>query len=76
MKKRRTIGETVREERKARGWSQATLAKKVYVAPQTIARYEKDEFEPTLFVCIGLAEAFEVSLDYLAGLTDNRAIKR
>lgn len=76
MQKRRTIGETIRAERKALKWSQVKLAQKIYVTPPTIARWEKDGGTPDLLSCIGLAELFGCSIDYLAGLTDNRAIKR
>lgn len=37
----------------------------------TIRRYEREEREPKLSIFIKIAEHFDVSLDYLAGLTDN-----
>lgn len=37
----------------------------------TIRRYERGEREPGLQEFINIANYFEVSLDYMAGLTDN-----
>lgn len=76
MNKRRTIGDTIKAERKALKWSQEKLAQKIYVSAPTIAHWEKDKSAPDLLSCKGLAELFGCSIDYLAGLTDNRAIKR
>lgn len=38
---------------------------------KTIRRYERGEREPGLTELISLADHFEVSIDYIAGLTDN-----
>lgn len=37
----------------------------------TIRRYERGERDPGLKELISIADYFEVSLDYLVGLTDN-----
>lgn len=37
----------------------------------TIRRYERGEREPGLTEFISIADHFDVSLDYMAGLTDN-----
>ncbi len=53
--------------RKQRGWSQPTLAKKVGTSGAIIGRYERGEITPSIGVARKLAEALEVTLDYLVG---------
>ena len=76
MLRRRTLGETIRDERQKLRLSQAQLADKVYVSKSTVGHWETDRSAPDLLSCIGLAELFHCSLDYLVGLTDKRAINR
>jgi putative transcriptional regulator len=40
-------GEQIKELRKSLGYTQARLAEEVGVTPNTIARYERDEFKPS-----------------------------
>lgn len=53
--------------RKQRGWSQPKLAKKVDTSGAIIGRYERGEITPSIGVARKLAEALEVTLDYLVG---------
>ena len=53
--------------RKARGLSQAQVAKAVHVAPRAYQNYEYDEAEPRLSTLIRLADFYQVSLDTLVG---------
>lgn len=53
--------------RKARGLSQAQVAKAVHVAPRAYQNYEYDEAEPRLSTLIRLADFYRVSLDDLVG---------
>ena len=53
--------------RKARGLSQAQVAKAVHVAPRAYQNYEYDEAEPRLSTLIRLADFYQVSLDDLVG---------
>ena len=46
------------------------------VNDRTIRRYESGEIQPTAPAIIKIAKYFEVSVDYLLGLTDNPEIKR
>ena len=50
--------------------SQDELAKKLEVHGAVIGRYERDEVKPSIEVAAAIAEALEVSLDYLVGNTD------
>ena len=53
--------------RKARGLSQAQVAKAAHVAPRAYQNYEYDEAEPRLSTLIRLADFDQVSLDTLVG---------
>ncbi|MEH3112300.1 helix-turn-helix domain-containing protein [Pedobacter terrae] len=50
--------------------SQAELGKIVQTSGDIIGRYERDEVKPSIEVVIRMADALEVSLDYLVGKTD------
>jgi len=57
----------VRKEKKI---SQDALAKKIGQHGAVIGRYERDEVKPSIEIAARVAEALEVSLDYLVGSTD------
>ena len=57
--------------RKLKGLSQAELAEKIGVHPNIIGRYERDLAKPSMELAVKLAEALEVSIDYLAGKVNN-----
>ena len=50
--------------------SQDDLAKKLGTQGAVMGRYERDEVKPSIGVAAAIAEALEVSLDYLVGNTD------
>ena len=50
--------------------SQDEVGKLVWVHGAVIGRYERDEVKPSIEMATQLAEALEVSLDYLVGATD------
>jgi len=62
--------ERLKALRESMGISQAELAKKMSVTPPTISRIENGEREPNLQFLKNLATFFNVSVDYLLGLTD------
>lgn len=66
----------LRALRVERGMNQTALAQAIGVTLKQIQRYELGHNEPTLSVLIALADAFDVSLDYLTGRTDNPEINR
>lgn len=68
--KSETFGKRLSEVRKEKKASQDELGKKVGVHGAVIGRYERDEVKPSIEVATQLAEALEVSLDYLVGSTD------
>ena len=62
------MGERLRALRKAKGWSQETVGRKLNKAKSVISGYESDVRQPPLDVLADLAALYGVSLDYLAGL--------
>lgn len=59
------LGERIKQLRKEHSWSQGELAEQVNTDARQISRYENDRITPSLDMVIRLAEAFNVSLDYL-----------
>ncbi len=75
------IGLRITELRKQKGWSQTDLAKKINVSRVIIGRYERNEAAPSIDVAKRMADAFDVSLDYLVGegqnmMFDKQTLKR
>lgn len=60
----------IRDLREDADLTQRELAKALYMHTTTYVRYETGEREIPLNVAIMLAKYYNVSLDYLAGLTD------
>lgn len=56
--------------RKEKGLKQQEVAEELGLIYRTYRRYETGETEPTLSTLIALADFFGVSLDYLAGRTE------
>jgi len=65
-----TFGKRLTEVRKLKKLSQDDLAKKLGAQGAVIGRYERDEVKPSIEMAAAIAEALEVSLDYLVGNTD------
>ncbi|MDN0063790.1 helix-turn-helix transcriptional regulator [Collinsella ihumii] len=63
------IGSAIREHRVAAGWTQGELARRVYVTRQTVNNWEAGKTLPDTQSLRLLAEAFETSMDDLAGTT-------
>ena len=60
----------LKELREQRRLNQEALAQKLNVSQSTISAYEIGERVPDLETLIAIANFFDVSLDYLAGLSD------
>jgi transcriptional regulator with XRE-family HTH domain len=65
-----TLGQQITGLRKKKGISQADLGKLVETSGDIIGRYERDEVKPSIEVVMRIADALEVSLDFLVGKTD------
>ena len=59
------VGEAVRRARQAHGWTQAHLAETAGFSPNYIARLERGELGPSLFVANQLCEALGIDVDTL-----------
>lgn len=53
--------------RKSKNWSQAELAANSTVSREMIGKYERGEAVPSIDEAKKIADAFEVSMDYLVG---------
>ena len=59
------IGERIKVLRKENGWSQGELAEKIGADGRQISRYENGHITPSAEALVRLAQAFDVSVDYL-----------
>ena len=62
----------IRDLREDSDLTQVQCAKIAYISKNTYIRYENGEREPPLDVIINLAKHYNVSLDYIAGLTNDK----
>jgi transcriptional regulator with XRE-family HTH domain len=70
------IGEKLISLRKAKGWSQEDLSKRINSSRVMIGKYERSDNAPSIEVLLKLSKVFEVSLDYLAGEGLNAAFDK
>lgn len=61
------FGGKIIQLRKNKGLSRDDLARQVGTSSAIIGRYERNEITPSVEVAAKIADALEVSLDYLAG---------
>lgn len=52
------------------------LVQKLHMHKTTYTNYEQGKREPPFELIIKLAKLYQVSIDYIAGLTDNPSIKK
>ena len=64
------IGERLAELRQDRGLTQREVAAQLHGSITGISSYERDMREPALDTLVDLARFFNVTTDYLLGLTD------
>lgn len=62
--------ERLKKTRKTAGISQEEIAEKLNIGYSTYRRYEQGGTEPTISDAARIADYLNVSLDYLAGRTD------
>lgn len=74
MATRKEIGERVLLRRRELGWTQHELGAKVGCPYQVISRLESGRQSVLAERLAALAEALEVSADYLLGLSDKRPL--
>jgi len=71
-----TFGEILILIRKQLNWSQADLAKKIGTSAPIVGRYEREEIKPSIDVASKIADALDVTLDYLLGKSDNMILDK
>lgn len=59
------LGDRIRQLRKEHSWSQAELGAQVGSDSQRISRYENGRITPSVEALVRLADALQVSVDYL-----------
>lgn len=64
-----TLGQHITTLRKDKKLSQSELGKRAVTSGDLIGRYERDEVKPSIDVIIRIADALNVSIDYLVGKT-------
>jgi len=76
-----TFGERITQLRKRLKMSQEDIAKKIGTSAPVVGRYERGEIKPSVEVAAKIADALEVTIDYLVGraeeiVTDKKMLKR
>lgn len=64
------LGQRLKELREERGLTQKQLSAQLGLNSVTYLHYEKAQREPPLAVLVQMAQFFEVTTDYLLGLTE------
>jgi len=60
-----SIGKTIAELRRQKGWTQLELAEKLQVSDKAVSKWEQENGAPSIEFFPMLAELFDVSIDYL-----------
>ena len=68
------LGEKLKNERILRNLTQSQLAKEINVSPKTISNYESGSVFPPIPTLFKLCKFYNVSSDYLIGLSDEKQI--
>ena len=66
------LGEKLKKIRLKEGMTQEDLAKKLNISTSTVSMYETGAREPDLNTLTAIAKFFNVSTDYLLGLSENQ----
>ena len=63
-------GQRIKEIRQEKGLTQSQLAEMLSTTQSTVGKYEREEIQLTVDTIIKICKVFEVSADYLLGITD------
>ena len=66
------ISQRIRELRVEKGMSQKELSSQLFVSPQAISKWERNDATPNPEAIARMAEIFDVSADYLLGRADRK----
>lgn len=68
------ISESIRKLRKDFNISQVELAKQLGVTKQCVSNWENDNILPSVDMVVKISKFFNVSTDYLLGLTNDNCV--
>lgn len=68
------LSKRIYELRMSFGWTQVQLAQKLGITKQTVSNWENDNIQPSIDMLVKLSRIFNVSTDYLLGLTPVNSI--
>lgn len=68
------LSKKIYELRLSFGWTQVQLAQKLGITKQTVSNWENDNIQPSIDMLVKLSKIFNVSTDYLLGLTPTNSI--
>lgn len=68
------LNKRINELRISFGWTQVQLAQKLNITKQTVSNWENDNIQPSIDMLVKLSKIFNVSTDYLLGLTPKNFI--
>lgn len=68
------LSKRINELRTSWGWTQVQLAQKLGVTKQTVSNWENDNIQPSIDMLVKISKIFNVSTDYLLGLTPTNII--
>lgn len=69
------LSERIKEIRMAKKLSQVELSEILGVTKQSVSNWENDNIQPSVEMLVKIAEAFNVSVDYLLGREDRRYLE-
>ena len=67
---KKELGKRLKEARKAAGFTQSLIATELHMTQQQYSRFENGVFELNYQQLIFLCKKYDISADYLLGLTD------
>lgn len=73
-KNKNLLADRIKQLRFDRGISQKLLSQAIEISPQTLNDIEKKRANATIERAISMAQFFNVSLDYLVGLSDDPSV--
>lgn len=71
-----TVGQSLKKVRKNFALTQKQVAEKAQLSYRSYQEYEGDRIVPPVTAVIGLADAYNVSIDYLVGRTNVPEVNR
>lgn len=66
------FNEILRELRESKNLTQTELSKKLLIDQRSLSFYEIGKYEPNIETIIRIAKYFNISTDYLLGLTNKK----